>query len=73
MPNAIEAIEYRKRRISNTTDPRDLDVEKADFEGYIDALRDFDHISEDDHTRFQKESKVLFDETALKLKKKSNY
>lgn len=67
MPNAFEAIEYRMRRISNTTDHRDLGEALAEVDGYIDVLHDFGHITEDDQIRFQRESKALRDETDVKL------
>lgn len=70
MANAFEAIEYRMRRISTTTDDKDLEEALADVDGYIDALHDFGHISEDEHTRFQKRAKTLRDETDVKLQKR---
>ncbi|MBK5397466.1 hypothetical protein JFU47_12240 [Pseudomonas sp. TH39(2020)] len=73
MPSAFDAIEYRMRRISNTTDHRDLGEALAEVDGYIDALHDFGHITEDDHSRFQKESRALRDETNVKLQKKEGH
>jgi hypothetical protein len=73
MPNAFEAIEYRMRRISNTNDQRDLGEALAEVDGYIDALHEFGHITEDDHIRFQRDSKALRDETDVKLQKKKGH
>lgn len=72
MPSARTAIEQRMRLISNTLHADDLDESLADVHGYIDALREFGHISEDDSDRLSREARELRDVTAAKLLKKQN-
>lgn len=38
IPDAIELIEYRMRRISDTTDHRDLGEVKTEFDGVLSTL-----------------------------------
>lgn len=73
MAKAFEAIEHRMSRIKTTTDDRDLDEASAYVEGYIDALHEFDHISEDARSRFHKEAETLRDETYVKLQKRKGH
>jgi hypothetical protein len=68
MPNAVEAIEARMRLISNTIYSDGLYEAKIDADSYIDALRDFHHITEDEHSNFQKETERLLNERAEQLK-----
>lgn len=71
MTKALEAIANRMDRISNTLDLRDLGESWADVDAYIDALFDFEHITEEDRGRLQRDSRTLRDETAVKLKKRT--
>lgn len=71
-PSPEDAIERRIGRIRNTLHPDDLDEALADANGYIDAARDFGHISDEDNDRFSREARQIRDETAAKLLKKQN-
>lgn len=71
MSKAIEAAENRMSRITSTLDLRDLEEARADADAYIDALFDFELITDGDRSRLQKESRNLRDETSVKLKKRA--
>ncbi|MBI6561840.1 hypothetical protein B0A91_06965 [Pseudomonas syringae] len=71
MTKGIEAAESRMSIITNTRDPRDLGDALTDVDAYIDALRDFDHLTEAEHSRLQKDARRVLAETDEKLKKAS--
>ncbi|QCY09584.1 hypothetical protein [Pseudomonas sp. MPC6] len=73
MTTATDAVTSRMRRISNTLHLDDLGESWADVDAYIDALFDFEHISEDDWSRLHRESRALRNETAAKLRKKASF
>ncbi|MDU4254558.1 hypothetical protein [Pseudomonas sp.] len=71
MTKALDAIENRMRLISNTINVDDLAEHLADVDGYIDALRDFEHISEKEAGRLSREARALRDAMEEKLNKKA--
>lgn len=63
----LDAANERIGRIRNVLHPDDLGEALTDVEGYVDALHDFELISEADWSRLHRESRAVKDETREKL------
>ena len=67
MTNAFDAIEHKMGLITNTINKEDLTEHLAEVHGYIDALHDFGHISEQDADRLSLEAQELRDAKEAQL------